>query len=180
MPGGELVRIPSAKREFGDGSRRGVGARRASHSRLRESCRCSLAPCTKMRGRLKAARVLLHRSPAPILRSGPMTPSQMLTELLAAHSSLRGRVRETRSLSDLAFEGAPVTYQLRGALAVLADALKAHSLREEDLLTDVLPFVDSWGDARAEIMNEGHVEQHRALYDAIAGIPKTPTEFAGA
>jgi hypothetical protein len=109
-----------------------------------------------------------------------MTPSQMLKELLAAHSSLRGMVRETRSLADLACEGAPVTYQLRGALAVLADALKAHSLREEDLLTDVLRFVDPWGGARAEIMNDGHIEQHRALYDAIACIPKTPTEFAGA
>jgi hypothetical protein len=52
----------------------------------------------------------------------------------------------------------------------LLDALRRHNLREEELLRGVLPTVDPWGRARAEIMSEEHVAEHRELYAALSAI----------
>jgi hypothetical protein len=109
-----------------------------------------------------------------------MTPSQILSLLLADHSSLREMVRETRRVADLARQGAPVTDDLLESLSAMAASLRAHSAREEELLHGLLRSVDAWGPARAEIMDEEHVEQHSALHGAIVRIPNTPGEFAGA
>jgi hypothetical protein len=56
----------------------------------------------------------------------------------------------------------------RDYLVRLADSVRRHNLREEELLRDVIPKVDPWGPARAEIMTDEHVMEHQELYAALA------------
>jgi len=109
-----------------------------------------------------------------------MTPSQIRAELLDQHAQIRTLMAEIRRIAERARSGEPVGGALRSGLALLSAAFMEHNAREEELLRPVIPTVDAWGKARAEIMDETHVREHDALRQAILGIPHTPREFAGA
>ena len=82
--------------------------------------------------------------------------------------------------ADSACSGEPVAEELLAAVRALADAVRRHNLREEELLRDLIPAVDAWGHERAEVMTEEHVREHDELYQSLLGTPCTPPEFAGA
>ncbi len=115
-----------------------------------------------------------------ILVGNPMTPAQIRRELLAQHTYLRTLMDEIllhlRSPQDpgspLASSG-DVTRRLRD----LASALARHNRREEELLGDLLPTVDAWGPARAEIMDESHRREHQAMRRAITDLPSVQEPF---
>ena len=96
-----------------------------------------------------------------------MTPSEIRQELLEQHVALRAKIDATRIAAERWKGGAPSREELRSCLAVLADGVRAHNRREEELLRDVIPSADAWGPARAEVMQETHVEEHRDMYEAL-------------
>ena len=109
-----------------------------------------------------------------------MTPSEIRAELLAQHAQLRAMMDDIRHVAARARRGEPVSASLQDGVARLESAFRMHNAREEELLREIIPTVDAWGPARAEIMDETHMREHEVLRDAIAGIPRTPREFAGA
>jgi hypothetical protein len=64
----------------------------------------------------------------------------------------------------------------RAHLLRLADALRAHNLREEVLLKDLVLGADAWGAARVAIMIEEHIQEHTRLCQALDQAPYTPVE----
>lgn len=98
-----------------------------------------------------------------------MTPGQMRSELLAQHAEMRGMIERARGLTARLRAGEAVRVELQAALGLLADATRAHNEREESLLREVIPTVDAWGPARADVMVEQHGLEHQALHDALRG-----------
>lgn len=96
-----------------------------------------------------------------------MTPSEIRKELLDQHAGLRTRIDATRAAAERWKGGEIAREELRSCLAVLADGVRAHNRREEELLRDLMPNADAWGPARAEVMQETHVQEHRDLYEAL-------------
>jgi hypothetical protein len=109
-----------------------------------------------------------------------MTPSEIRAELLGQHAKIRAMMDELRELSRRARAGEPVVDLLQAGVTRLAAAIVEHNLREEELLRPIIPTVDAWGAVRAEIMDESHIREHQELWDAVAGLAHTPSEFAGA
>src|SRR5579864_3451832 len=109
-----------------------------------------------------------------------MTPSQIRSELLKDHERLRTMMDEARKLAARASSGEPVIDELRQTVAILADVLRAHNVREEELLGGFIRSVDAWGPVRAEIMTEEHAQEHEEFFAALLGVQTTPVEFAGA
>ena len=109
-----------------------------------------------------------------------MTPSQIRSELLKDHERLRTMMDEARKLAARASSGEPVIDELRQTVALLADVLRAHNVREEELLGGFIRSVDAWGPVRAEIMTEEHAQEHEEFFAALLGVQTTPVEFAGA
>jgi hypothetical protein len=108
-----------------------------------------------------------------------MTHSQIRAELLEQHSEIRTMVDEARICADRACGGGPAE-DLVAAIRLLADAVRRHNGREEELLRDLIPTVDAWGEARADLMTDEHVQEHEAIHGALLGMTRTPSEFAGA
>ncbi len=101
-----------------------------------------------------------------------MKPSQIRTELLEEHGRLRSLVDGVRR-TDAAASGDPARREeLRAAVVQLADELRRHNLREEELLRGIIPSVDAWGKVRKEILDEEHVSEHRELYGALLGVQR--------
>jgi len=109
-----------------------------------------------------------------------MTPSEIRAALLEQHAQIRALMEQIRHVAERARRGEPVGEELRTGVARLAAAFIEHNAREEELLRPIIPTIDAWGPARAEIMDEVHVREHEVLREAILGIPHTPREFAGA
>jgi len=109
-----------------------------------------------------------------------MTPSEIRAELLGQHARLRSLIDETRAIAERARQGEAVGDALRDGVARLATAMRDHNAREEELLGGILPTVDAWGPARAEIMDETHRREHDELYEVLLGIRTAPRELAGA
>lgn len=109
-----------------------------------------------------------------------MTPSEIRAELLDQHAQIRALMEEIRQDARRAQRGEPIGDTLLAGIERLTVAFVQHNGREEELLRLIIPTVDAWGPARAEIMDEAHVHEHRMLREAIVGIPHTPSEFAGA
>jgi len=84
-----------------------------------------------------------------------------------------------RACADRASAGAEIE-DLVTAVRLLADLVRRHNQREEQLLRDLIPTVDAWGEARAELMTDEHVREHGAIHGALLGMTRTPSEFAGA
>jgi hypothetical protein len=109
-----------------------------------------------------------------------MNVSDMRTELLEQHASLRQMIEETRVVAESARDGAPLRDDLRARITRLADAVRRHNLHEEELLREITPGVDAWAATRSAIMFKEHIHEHEALYAALIGLPYTVDEFAGA
>ncbi|MEZ4390663.1 MAG: hemerythrin domain-containing protein [Polyangiales bacterium] len=94
-----------------------------------------------------------------------MKISEMRTELLGQHDTIRGLVAEVEgALSSTQSEGAGAVHD---ALRRLQSALDHHNRREEQLLEGLLPSLDAWGDARAAWMDLRHREEHAESVAAI-------------
>lgn len=91
-----------------------------------------------------------------------MTPNEILDELLGQHAQLRAKIQAARAIARTG-DGR----RLQDALGEIAHSLRHHNLREEELLNDILPTVDTWGSIRAEVMVEQHVTEHTQLYEAL-------------
>jgi hemerythrin len=109
-----------------------------------------------------------------------MRASEVRAELMEQHAELRVMATGLLHVAERAREGEAVHGELSSVLARFTDALRRHNSREEVLLRDILPTVDTWGPAHDRILTEEHVQEHAELNAAIVGIPRTPDEFAGA
>lgn len=109
-----------------------------------------------------------------------MTATEIRRELLTQHANIRTLIAAIRRTADSATRGADVGEALREALERLDLVLREHNAREEALLGAIIPTVDAWGPARAEIMGEAHRREHQELVETLCGMPVTPIEFAGA
>ncbi|MGO8993919.1 MAG: hemerythrin domain-containing protein [Polyangiaceae bacterium] len=96
-----------------------------------------------------------------------MKPSEIRRELLEQHAGLRSLIEATCRATESAARGEGSRDEAADCLARVVDALRRHNLREEDLLRDLIPTVDPWGPARAEIMTEEHIEEHRELFATL-------------
>jgi len=103
-----------------------------------------------------------------------MSASKIRTELLGQHGEIRKRIEEVRAAMDKLRKGESARDLLRTTLAHLADAVRRHNHREEELLKDVIPNVDAWGPARAEVMVEEHGKEHQEIYAALVEAGATP------
>ena len=96
-----------------------------------------------------------------------MTPNEIRERLLDDHKRLRGLVADAREALVRA-AGTPASVaQVATGLALLTAALRAHNVREEGMLREILKHVDAWGPVRAAIMDESHVEEHEDLIEAL-------------
>lgn len=93
-------------------------------------------------------------------------PSEIRTELLGQHADLRAKMKAARELANRCHHE-DAREALRDSLSRVADALRMHNKREEELMRDVFPELDAWGPIRAEIMAEEHVGEHNHLYEAL-------------
>ncbi len=107
-----------------------------------------------------------------------MSASKIRTELLGQHGEIRARADEVRTAMDELRKGSSGRDSLRAALAKLADSVRKHNQREEELLKDVIPHVDAWGPARAEVMVEEHGKEHQEIYAALVEAGATPDSDA--
>lgn len=96
-----------------------------------------------------------------------MKPSEIRKELLDEHAKLRAAMQIARAAGDR-----------RASIARLAEVLRAHNLREEELMSQVFPTLDAWGGMRALVMLEGHVEEEQLFAAHLAGgATKAPDLF---
>lgn len=100
--------------------------------------------------------------------------SKIRTELLEQHGEIRARIDEVKAAAEKLGQGEAARDLLRTALARLAEAVRKHNQNEEELLRDVIPHVDAWGPARAEVMVEEHGKEHQELYAALVEAGATP------
>lgn len=100
-----------------------------------------------------------------------MKPSEIRRELLDQHAEIHRRLEVARFAAP---------EDLHGALVRLADYLRVHNLREEELMTDIFPQLDAWGMIRAEVMVGEHLEEHRELWEAVLDTSKTTNEALAA
>ena len=107
-----------------------------------------------------------------------MKPSEARSELLEQHARIRTIMDVTLTIAKGAGVGASDRSDLHACVVRLADALRTHNEREEELLRDFISAVDAWGPARAAIMTEEHEREHDRLDAALLGVPRTPIEFA--
>jgi hypothetical protein len=96
-----------------------------------------------------------------------MKASEIRRDLLAQHAELRSLLDQVSAAAARAKTTHRSVDDARACLAQLLEALGLHNLREEELLRGLLPGVDAWGGARAEIMGEEHVAEHRDLHAAL-------------
>ncbi len=103
-----------------------------------------------------------------------MEPSEIRSELLDDHKGVRERMARAAALVAGLRAGEAPREALHDALGALADATLAHNAHEEELLKEVIPTVDAWGPARADVMYEQHRLEHQALHAAILRARETP------
>lgn len=101
-----------------------------------------------------------------------MRLSEIRGELLQQHAELRSRIAAMLIASHRWQEGAP-REDLDRALGPLADALKQHNAREEDLLRNIISGIDAWGPARAEVMLEEHLKEREDLLHSLLETSRT-------
>jgi Hemerythrin HHE cation binding domain len=109
-----------------------------------------------------------------------MTPSEIREELLSQHASLRGRLHAARLSVARWARGEAPRILIRTALAELGEALRSHNANEESSLRALILVGDAWGPARVEIMDQGHVDEHAALCDALLSVEYAESPSAGA
>ena len=100
-----------------------------------------------------------------------MKPSEIRRELLDQHAEIRRRLDAARFAEPK---------DLHAALVRLADYLRVHNLREEELMTDIFPQLDAWGMIRAEVMVGEHLEEHRESWETVLEASATLDNAAAA
>ncbi|MBA3455663.1 MAG: hemerythrin domain-containing protein [Deltaproteobacteria bacterium] len=98
-----------------------------------------------------------------------LSPSRVLSELIAQHDTLRGMMDHCEDLANSLddhpdSDPTPLTREL----ARLRLAFDAHNRFEEHLLRPVLLEHDAFGNVRVERMVDDHVHEHRAIRDRLA------------
>jgi hypothetical protein len=106
-------------------------------------------------------------------------PSEIRTELLRQHESIRALLAATRACAKQSRAGLPAAADLKAVLLELYNEVCAHNFNEEALLRDVLWRADVWGPARAAFMTAEHLEEHTRLRTALHAVPTAPPELAG-
>lgn len=94
-------------------------------------------------------------------------------ELLARHAELRAAVDDIRSAVERVRHGVATPDVLKLSLGQLADTLRKHCLHEDEVLHDVIPKVDAWGDVRAELLGEEHAVEAREFNEALGATRST-------
>lgn len=93
-----------------------------------------------------------------------MTFEEIHNELFGQHNEIRDVIGLVRG-SDPAECGTHLTR--------LRDLLVAHNAREEELLGEILPNIDAWGEVRALHMNDDHQAEHRSILDFVTALTDT-------
>jgi hypothetical protein len=96
-----------------------------------------------------------------------MKLSDIRRELLEQHYQIRVTMAATRAVAERLLSGGGTRDELRASLTRLANAVRVHNLREEELLGDVIPSLDAWGPARAATMTDEHAREHTRLHAAL-------------
>jgi hypothetical protein len=107
-----------------------------------------------------------------------MKLSDIRRELLEQHRQIRESMATTRDIALRVREGDGENRELQASIIRLADRVRTHNLREEELLGNIIPTIDAWGPVRAAIMTAEHIKEHGRLYTALLGIPATSAETA--
>lgn len=102
-----------------------------------------------------------------------MKLSDIRRELLEQHHQLRTMMTATRVVAEHVLAGAGTRDALRSSLTRLANAVRAHNVREEELLRDVISSLDAWGPARAAMMTDEHAKEHTRLHAALLDMRST-------
>jgi hypothetical protein len=101
-----------------------------------------------------------------------MKPSEIRDELLSQHRGLRAHLDSAREVAERWARGEATRSDVRDELAGLADALRRHNLREERALGDLIRTMDPAGPARAAIMDDEHVGEHREMSDTLVRLTR--------
>jgi hypothetical protein len=98
-----------------------------------------------------------------------MSLDEIRTMLLQQHAALRANIEHARRGATLWEQGHWSRGEMQECLVQLADELRAHNACEERALRDVIPTIDAWGGARADVMTEVHLDEHRNLCAGLIG-----------
>jgi hypothetical protein len=109
-----------------------------------------------------------------------MKPSEIRDELLSQHEGVRGHLDAAQRAATRWTRGEASWSHVRDELARLSDALRAHNLREERALRDLIRCVDACGPAREEMMDDEHVREHREIHDTLVRIGQAQEPGEGA
>jgi hypothetical protein len=96
-----------------------------------------------------------------------MKPSQIRDELIAQHAGLRAQVDTARLAAEKWARGEMSQSHVRDVLAVFADALREHNLREERALRELIHSIGEGGPVREGIMDDEHIDEHRDMFDTL-------------
>lgn len=100
--------------------------------------------------------------------AGAMTNIEILNLLLDQHAELRRQMDSCEQAMDQAATMPQVSRaQLAVRVAELSRMLAEHNAIEERLLEPVLVDSDSFGEVRADLMNEQHRSEHRSMLSAL-------------
>jgi hypothetical protein len=111
--------------------------------------------------------------------SGTDSPGAVRAQLLEQHRQIRELMVTTKEVAVRARSGETDREELRATVASLADCVRAHNRREEELLLDFILTVDAWGPVRAAIMTAEHVKEHNRFDAALLGLRSASAENAG-
>jgi hypothetical protein len=102
-----------------------------------------------------------------------MKLSDIRRELLEQHHQIRALMAGTRAHAERVLSGEGSGDELRASLTRLANAVRAHNVREEELLGDIIQSLDAWGPARAAVMTDEHAKEHTRLHAALLDLRST-------
>lgn len=98
-----------------------------------------------------------------------MNIDEIRIELLGQHATLRRMIEEIQGIIRRSKDalGSELDSELRARVHEVAEALREHNVREDELLREILPTIDAWGSVRKEMMDEQHAE-HGQFTAALA------------
>jgi hypothetical protein len=108
-----------------------------------------------------------------------MKPSEIRAELLEQHRQIRDLMSSTRDVAVRARSGDECGEELQASVRRLAERVRTHNDREEELLQDIIPVVDAWGPVRSAVMTAEHIKEHHRFHTALLSLPSTAAETAG-
>jgi hypothetical protein len=111
-----------------------------------------------------------------------MRLSELRNILIAQHTELRKLAAAIREQAEAARTGGDALVELRTMLHGFRENLEAHNAFEEQVLSSILPTIDSWGPLCQRLMDTHHADEHAALLYAVADAASStdPVEVAEA